>query len=352
MASLARSSVALTCEWLFPEGIDRDEVDRLTREQGAVIFRDIWPKTPLPYLGGRTPAAAAAAGNAEVPLRAAVFQLEQSLEPWRESVDFGALRASLKVPPEPPIDPETVDIEQLHLARLALVPVDRLSDERLVAYYRRAKRTMQLGAVERAARVLLERPERRDDGADRTPAASLRPGRLAAARGQFAEAFDWVRRGRQADPVSARASNAPVWDMLEVRLKTRSEPPERWVPELAVVLERYGNDAAANEKVLLALVDMGLLRLVAHPERPQEVMIDPRVLQALMAEYGPRVTTSSGQLGVSATKGEIWTPGSATGRRGRGRGYLDPRLRPRRRGAGPQRGKAQADHPWAVREWR
>jgi hypothetical protein len=26
--------------------------------------------------------------------------------------------------------------------------------------------------------------------------------------------------------------------------------------------------------------------------------------------YGPKVTTAAGYLGVSATKGEIWTPGS------------------------------------------
>ncbi len=33
----------------------------------------------------------------------------------------------------------------------------------------------------------------------------------------------------------------------------------------------------------------------------------------LMSEYGPRVTTASGQLGVSATKGGIWTPESERG---------------------------------------
>jgi hypothetical protein len=33
----------------------------------------------------------------------------------------------------------------------------------------------------------------------------------------------------------------------------------------------------------------------------------------LLAEYGPRVTTASGQLGVAATKGEIWTPSSQGG---------------------------------------
>ena len=99
LGSLPRSSVALTCEWLFPEGIDRDEIDRLSREQGAVIFRDVWPKTPLPYLRGRTPAAAAAAGDAEVPLRAAVFQLEQSLEPWRDERRFRGLAGVVEDPP-------------------------------------------------------------------------------------------------------------------------------------------------------------------------------------------------------------------------------------------------------------
>jgi hypothetical protein len=324
LARVARSAIALSCEWLIPEGTERDEVERLSREQGVVIFRDIWPRTPLPYLGGRTPAAAAAAGNAEVPLRAAVFQIEQSLEPWRASVDFPALRASLNIPPEPPIDPDTVDLEQLHLARFELVPVDRLSDERLVAFYARAKRTTQTRSVERAARVLLERPSA-------ATMARIEPMLLhsdlvasAAARGQLAEAFDWVRRGRQADPVSARASNAPFWDMLEVRLKAQSDPPEKWVPELAVVLDRYSHDAAGNEKVMMALVEMGLLRLVANPERPQEVAIDPRVLQALMAEYGPRVTTASGELGVAATRGEIWTPGSAAGGGAGGGGIWTP----------------------------
>jgi tetratricopeptide (TPR) repeat protein len=330
IASLPRSTVALSCEWHFPEGLELDEVERLTREQGAAIFRERWPQTAQPYLGGRTPAAAAGAGDAEVPLRAAVFQLEHSLEPWHADVDFAAFRASLRIPSEPAIDAETVDVEQLHLARLDLVPVDRLSDDRLVAFYHRARRTNQTRALERAALVMLQRPS----VASR---ARIEPYLLhtdlvsaVAARGQFAEAFEWIRRGRQADPVSARASNAPLWDMNEIRLKARSEPPETWVPELAVVLERYSNDPAAYEKVLLALVEMGLIRLVARPERPEEVMIDSRALQALLAEYGPRVTTASGQLGVAASRGEIWTPGSSAG--GGGGGIWTP-------------GSSQADTP-------
>ncbi len=68
-----------------------------------------------------------------MPLRAAVFQFELGRERWREGFDFAALRARLRIPAEPAVDPETADVDSLNLARLAFVPVDRLSDERLAA---------------------------------------------------------------------------------------------------------------------------------------------------------------------------------------------------------------------------
>jgi hypothetical protein len=316
VAKVVRTSLALTWEFLLPEGLEPDEVERLTGEHGAATVRDVWPKTPMPYLGGRTPAAATAAGDAVVPLRAAVFQLELSPESWRALVDFSALRASLNIGSEPAVDPETADLEQLHLSRLNLVPVDRLADERLVLFYYRVRRTMQLDALERVVRKLIERPSvavlaRIESAVIYTDMVTV-----AAARGQIREALDWVNRGRQADPVSARAGNAPIWDMLEIRLRTRIEPPDSWVPALAVVLQRYSKDRVANEKVVMSLVEMGLLRLVARAEKPEEVMIDAQPLQAMMAAYGPRVTTASGELGMAASSSGIWTPGSESGRSG------------------------------------
>jgi hypothetical protein len=313
LSKVARATLALTWEWLLPEGIERDEVDRLTREQGVAVIHDVWPRTPMPYLGGRTPAAAAAAGNAAVPLRAAVFQLELSPEPWREDIDFAALRASLKIGPEPVPDPETVDLEQLHVARLNLVPVDRLSDERLVVLYSRARRAMQVDALERAARRLIERPSVAVLAKIESIVIYTDMVSVMASRERPAEALEWIGRGRQADPIAARTGNAPLWDMLEIRLRARTEPPSSWVPALAVVLQRHGKDKVANEKVMMGLIDMGLIRLVARPEHPEEVLIDAQPLQALMATYGPRVTTASGEMGLAAARGEIWTPGSEAG---------------------------------------
>jgi hypothetical protein len=320
----SRSTVALMWEWLVPEGLDRDEVARLTREQGAWLIREAWPRTPMAYLGGRTPQAAAAAGDAEVPLRAAILQHELSPESWRDGIDFAGLRASLGINPEPEVDPETVDIRRLHLARFRFVPVERLSDERLVAFYRRAQRYALLDAAERAVRGLLDRPSAAALG-------SLEPSALysglafyLAVRGQKDEAMDALRRGRQAEPAATRGANAVRWDMLEMQLRARLEPPESWVPDLAVMLDRYGEDQASNRRMMTGLVEMGLIRLVPRSEQSDEIVIDPRPLQALLAEYGPRVTTASGRLGVAAARGGIWTPGSEGGGAGSGGAIWTP----------------------------
>ena len=99
--------------------------------------------------------------------------------------------------------------------------------------------------------------------------------------------------------------------MMEVQTRASFDPLDDWVPELAMILERYREHEQASMVVATRLIEMGLLRLVSPPDRPGEVMLDTRVVQQLLSLYGPKVTTSSGYLGVSATRGEIWTPQSA-----------------------------------------
>jgi tetratricopeptide (TPR) repeat protein len=319
LQTASRSALALAWEWAVPEDLDRKELNRLIGEQWAVLLQEVWPKTPMPFLRGRTPRDAAAAGTAEVPLRAAVLRLERSPEAVGRNADFGALRSVLKLGPEPTVDPEQVDLdldldlEQLPVARLALVPVERLSDQRLVAFFRRARQMMQTEALERACKTLIARPAAAEAGRVSQVELHASLAGVLADRDQFAEAHEVVRQGRQSDPAATRAQNAPIWDMLDIQLESRSEPPEHWVPELAVILARYGDNPAANETVLWTLVQMGLVSIVPADREGKKAYIDPRPLQALMSRYGPRVTTASGQLGVSAAKDRIWTPGSATG---------------------------------------
>jgi hypothetical protein len=310
---VSRTALALSWDWLLPEGLDRDELRRLSREQGAWSIRETWPRTPMPFLGGRTPQRAAKDGNSAVPLRAAIVQLEQSREVWRDAVDFAAMRATLRIADEPAIDPATVEIGRLPLARLDRVPVEGLSDEKLVELYRRAREFMVTGPMERAARALIDRRPTWENVGIEPLVLYSDLSMLASGRAQVDEAFEWMKRGRQAENAAQRAKNAVVWDMLEIRLRSHTEAPESWVPALAVVLDRYGEDHVASQAILMNLIEMGIVRLVPNPDNPEQVSLDTRGLQMILAEYGPRVTTASGQLGVSATKPEIWTPGAKTG---------------------------------------
>jgi len=311
LGQTSRLQLAMMYEWLLPQGMDPALTRRLNIEQSVELISQVWPNTTNPALRGRTPLQAAGAADAETPLRAAVFQFEHSREGRGDGIDFPALRAKLRVPAEPEIDPETVNLETLHLARLRLVPAERLSDEKLVTLYRRARQAAVEAAMVRAARALADRPGAMERLGVESLSVFTDLASVAAGADRTEEAAEWVRRGREADPAAKRARNAPAWDIFEVRLKARTEAPEAWVPELAVILDRYREDQEATQTLLMNLIDMGLLEMVSHPDRPGDVMLDSRPLQALMAEYGPRVTTASGRLGVSAAKPEIWTPGGA-----------------------------------------
>ena len=140
----------------------------------------------------------------------------------------------------------------------------------------------------------------------------------AASQGKFDEAFESIRLGRQSDPVARRPANEPHWDMLEIRLKARSERPEDWVPDLAVLLERYQEKGETSTLLISMLIDLGLVKVEPNPDQPDGFLLDTRVLQSVMVRYGPRVTTASGQLGVAANRGGLWTPGSDAGAGGGG----------------------------------
>ncbi len=314
-----RASLALTWEWVLPEGTPPPAAERLHAEKRTRMIRESWPKTNQAYLGGRTPEAAAKAGDAEIPLRAALlaFEIQRGLG---DQTDLIAVRDALKVPSEPEVDPATVNIDTLPIVRFHRVPAEQLSDDKLVAFYRQSRKFMIATAMERASRALVDRPQTWGNAGSGISSIALFAdlASLAANAGRLPEAFDWITKGRQADTPVTKAINAPVWDMLEVRFKARGEAPEVWVPELAVVLDRYRENQAASQAILLNLVEMGLVQVQPNPDRPDDLLLDSRPLQALLTRYGPKVTTASGRLGVSATKGDLWTPGSQGGGAGGG----------------------------------
>jgi hypothetical protein len=311
IGQIDRTEHAMSWHWYLPADLPAREQRRLAREQIAHLMTTVWPETPLKQLGGRSPVQAGRDGNSEVPLRATVLILEFTGDRLGDEVDWTRLRTRLSICPEPPIDSETVDIDRIPLGRLALIPLPRLDDDRLLKVYLRAHEWGLVDLLLRATHEIIGRPHLSTSSKldERTLYADLAI--ESTEQRDRAGALEWVRRGRAAQDLARRADDTVFWDMMEVQTRASFDPLDDWVPELAMVLERYREHEQASMTVTARLIQMGLVHLVSPPDRPGEVMLDTRVLQQLLSLYGPKLSTSSGYLGVSATRGEIWTPQSA-----------------------------------------
>ena len=90
--------------------------------------------------------------------------------------------------------------------------------------------------------------------------------------------------------------------------------PTQWVPYLAIILDRKRPSQNADQitqTMIMGLIDLGLIRVVRNPQQPDQSQLDTRILEVLLQQYGPKIKTASGELGVSASKGGIWTPGQS-----------------------------------------
>ncbi len=308
-----RHVLTLSWRWQLPEGVSELETERLHDEQVARTICDVWPETPHPALRWRTPLRAAKAGDSETALRAAVFQLEESHERWVELVDWDRFRGKLQLKAEPAVDPERVDIDELPLSRLSRVPLDGLDDDRALALYRRARDWGIRPLVNRLARLIDARPALLIKGKIEPTTLYGELALDAAGRSDRAEAMSWLARGLESEPPLKRSAHALGWEMIDLQVQMVLDGPEVWVPSLAVILERYRGNQEATSAVFLRLINLGLVQVVQDPNHPDQMALDTRTLEYYLNQFGPRVTTASGQLGVAATRGEIWTPDAGGG---------------------------------------
>ena len=305
-----RYLLSLSCRWRIPAGVSDEDADRLNQEMVASLTEEVWPKTPNPHLRGRTPLQVAQAGDSETALRAAVRLLEYTDEEWVELIDWSRFRSKLQLKPEPAVDPDLATIPLLHLSRLSSIPIERINDDRVLLLYHWAKQWGLRTVMIRAARVIAEHPSLLVKGRIETTALYGDLALDAARQDNRTEADDWIRRGRQSETPAKRAAHGLVWEMTELQITIMLDDPEVWVPRLAVILEKYQGNQEATSAVFLRLIEFGLVQPVVDPNRPEQVALDTRTLQYYLSRYGPRVTTSAGQLGVAAARGEIWTPES------------------------------------------
>ncbi len=232
-----RHLLAVSWRWHIPEGVGEEDVKRLNDEQGAYIIGEVWPETPHPSLRWRTPAQAARTPDLETPLRAAVAQLQGSGESWAELIDWDQFRARLNnLKPEPPIDPEHVDIEAVSLPRLHFIPLESLDDDRILAVYFRAREWGVRTVFRRVGQLIDSRPALLVKGQIEAPSLYGELALDAAHRHDRAAAHNWLARGRQSEPPRKRMAHEMSWEMIELQILMILEEPEVWVRTLAVIL--------------------------------------------------------------------------------------------------------------------
>ncbi|WP_205679011.1 SEC-C domain-containing protein [Aquisphaera insulae] len=305
-----RAEVAEGRQAYLPPALDATEQERLLREKWAEYVQDRWADVPRATFGGRSPAQLAKSGHAEVILRAAILALETKFA--FAKADWAALRARLNVPEEPAIDPATVQIDDVSPGRFRFIPLGALDDDRLVALDRRAG---ELGQIEVHLDCCREIVRRGHLISDRKVAAiRVYPALISAAvaAGDRQAAFDLLQEGRAAALAADSSSGASAWDMTEFQLLVRFDGPEVWVPKLLELSDRYKGSAQFGQALSAFLVQLGLIRLIPLQDRPGEFATDARLLERLIGLYGPKVQSASDYLGISASKGGIWTPGSET----------------------------------------
>ena len=96
--------------------------------------------------------------------------------------------------------------------------------------------------------------------------------------------------------------------MIELQIQMVLEGPEVWVPRPRGDPRALSRQQEATSAVSCRLINLGLVQVVPDPNHPDQMALDTRTLEYYLNRYGPRVTTARGQLGVAATRGEIWTP--------------------------------------------
>ena len=309
-----RHLLALSWRWQIPEGLAEEDAERLNNEQIAHIIRDVWPETRHPALRWRTPLRAARAGDSET---RSARPSSSSRKPRKDgsisSTGTSSARNSSSRPSPPsiptawtstsfpcrdcrefPSTGSTMTGSWLFTAGLASGEFDACSN-RVARLIDARPALMVKGKIEPTTLY----GELALDAAGRSDRAA------GDAAGSLA--------GVESEPPLKRSANALAWEMIELQVQMVLDGPEVWVPSLAVILERYRGNQEATSAVFLRLINLGLVQVVQDPNHPDQMALDTRTLEYYLNQYGPRVTTASGQLGVAATRGEIWTPESAAG---------------------------------------
>ncbi|HEX5105736.1 MAG TPA: hypothetical protein VFV87_18075, partial [Pirellulaceae bacterium] len=133
---IAAAAAALAINWRFPDDTPVELRKKLIEEHRTQTLLSIWPNLPMGVLDGKSPRQVVGDPAGAIRVQAIILQMDLA-EPV-ENPDLNKLRRSLGLPTIEPLDPSGVRVDTLSPARQTRLMVEKLTDEQLVAVYRRA----------------------------------------------------------------------------------------------------------------------------------------------------------------------------------------------------------------------
>lgn len=294
-------SVALDASWRLPDDTPGEVRRRFHAEHKQLALSERWPDTPLSQLDGRTPRQAAAEAALRVRVLAAILLLELSLSAAGEEFDFNALRRNLGLPTREPIDPAAVDVKQIPLARLALIPPAALSDDDLIACYERAAMFAHTAALRALAREVLARPS-----LDERVNKAVAHDELARAASDPAEAASHLQAAQQA--AREKGQSPAPWLLAELAMHLQYQNLDRCEEVFHELRARHLREPGVRESMLGLFRQFGLVDESGRPTSSRAPgSTEERAEPA--ASTSPLWTPDQPDS-ASGQKSKLWVPGS------------------------------------------
>ncbi len=304
--NVSRSQDMLSREWRLPNGSSREEFQKLADGYLEEALLGRWVEMSLGLLDGKTPREAASDSAYRAKVLAAIMVLDFWLEQSGARFDTNRLRSELGLPALEAIDALEAPITSLPLVRLARVDVTKISDDDVLAGYRRAVSFGAQAAVEKFGRELVGR-ETLSSRDERLQAYRL----LARMTDDPDEAIALIEAGRRA--TVERGGSCANWDLLELSLRFERMESAEISRLMSHIESQHGREPGVIEALTQMLVQMGVLRPDGTPAMPMGAppTEDPSiVVPGGEAEEPGKIWTPDGSSGSSeGEKPKLWTPG-------------------------------------------
>ena len=283
----------LAINWRFPDETPADLRKKLIQEHRTQTLLSIWPNLPMGALGGKSPRQVVGDPAGAVRVQAIILQMDLA-EPV-ENPDFNRLRRSLGLPTVEPLDPAGIRVETLSPARQTRLIVEKLTDDQLIAVYRRAAlsaapRLFRKIGLEVVSRSTLDKHPQ----IDKAEAYEI----LSRMALDADEAVGFLVKAQEVAKAKGRSPARHLLAELPYRLQRGEEQESRRI--LNLLTTKHANEPGVAQALYGLLAQLGLVRTDPATGRP--VMVIPSA--------GPGTATAGGEPAAAAPapKSSLWTP--------------------------------------------